>query len=245
MRFPRFFRRKRPFERAASELYNEKLGPLRIERGKGFQLVRFDGDIETYRNVQTLANKAKLDWCSVKPDEIAYLCRTLTGAGMTLSTILCHGTRNAAEQKFFRAQLPNAEILGTEISDTASQFPMTIQWDFHDVKPEWLGRFDVVFSNSWDHSYDPSKLFPAWLSCVAPNGALVLEWCTIHATAADVIDPFRANLKGLIRILNRHLPGGDFASPIVVNLPNNDQDKCYVIVRRGADASRPEASRRS
>jgi hypothetical protein len=235
MKLLRFFHRKKPFERQAGELYREKLGKLRVEHGEGFDLVRFDGDYETYRAVQTLANKAKLDWRSVAPDDIAFLCRTLTAAGVTLRSVLCHGTRNAAEQTFFRAQLPDAQILGTEISDTAAQFPMTIQWDFHELKPEWRGTFDVVFSNSWDHTYDPHKLFPAWLSCVAPNGALVLEWSKVHEqTTADAVDPFRASLDGLIGILNQHRQGLDFAAPTIVKQPDNARDKCYVIVRRAA-----------
>lgn len=238
MNFLRFFRRKRPFEREASAIYRDKLGNLRVEHGDGFDLVRFDGDMETYRRVQTLANKAKLDWRSVAPEEIAHLCRTLSDAGVTLRRVLCHGTRNAAEQTFFRAQLPDAEILGTEISDTASQFPMTIQWDFHEVNPEWRGHFDLVFSNSWDHTYDPHKLFPAWLSCVAPNGALVLEWSTIHGkTTADAVDPFRASLDGLLGLLSRIVDGLDFAAPTVADgLPNNARGKCYVIVRRSPAA---------
>jgi hypothetical protein len=236
MKFLRFFRRKKTFEREASELYRQNLGELRVEHGEGFDLVRFGGDMETYRQVQTLANKAKIDWRSVAPGEIAYLCRTLSDAGVKLGAVLCHGTRNAAEQTFFRAQLPNAEIIGTEISDTASQFPMTIQWDFHETKPEWRGHFDLVFSNSWDHTYDPHKLFPAWLSCIAPNGALVLEWSTIHGkTTADVVDPFRASLDGLTGLLKQHIQGLDFAAPIVASdLPNNTRGKCYVIVRRKA-----------
>jgi hypothetical protein len=236
MKFLRFFRRKKTFEREASDLYRRKLGELRVEHGEGFDLVRFGGDMETYRQVQTLANKAKIDWRSVAPEEIAYLCRTLSDAGVKLGAVLCHGTRNAAEQTFFRAQLPNAEIIGTEISDTASQFPMTIQWDFHETKPEWRGHFDLVFSNSWDHTYDPHKLFPAWLSCIAPNGALVLEWSTIHGkTTADVVDPFRASLEGLTGLLKQHIQSLDFAVPVVAEgLPNNTRGKCYVIVRRKA-----------
>jgi hypothetical protein len=236
MKFRGFFDRKKPFEREADELYERKIGKLRVERGEGFDLVRFNGDLETYRTIQTIANKAKIDWLSVAPDEIAYLCRKLTEAGVRLSAVLCHGTRNASEQKFFREQLPQAEILGTEISDTAAQFPMTIQWDFHEVKPEWLGHFDLVFSNSWDHTYDPDTLFPAWFSCIAPNGALVLEWSSIHTkTSPDAIDPFRASLKALTAMLTRHSKGLGFAAPTVAaDLPVNKRDKCYVIVRRTA-----------
>jgi hypothetical protein len=236
MKFWRIFQRKKPFEQEVDRIYRERLGDLRVEHGEGFDLVRFDGDYETYRTVQTIANKAKLDWRAVKRDNIAYLCKALTASGVNLRSILCHGTRNAAEQKFFQESLPNATILGTEISETATQFPMTIQWDFHEVKPEWRGAFDIVFSNSWDHSYDPHTLFPAWLSCVAPNGALVLEWSTIYEkTEADAVDPFRATLEGLLGILKQHISGTDFAAPIVLrDPPVSPKGECFVVVRRPA-----------
>ncbi|MBK6621188.1 MAG: hypothetical protein IPG32_10020 [Saprospirales bacterium] len=52
----------------------------------------------------------------------------------------------------------NCEVIGTEISDSASKFSHTIEWDFHEVKPEWIGRADFIYSNSFDHSYDPENV---------------------------------------------------------------------------------------
>lgn len=60
-------------------------------------------------------------------------------------TVLCHGTRNEKEQKLFLKKYPNAEIVGTEISHTAKDFPLTVQWDFHDIKDEWIGKFFIFF----------------------------------------------------------------------------------------------------
>ena len=47
---------------------------------------------------------------------------------------LCHGTRTGKEQEWFRKYL-SCDVVGTEISETATQFPFTIQWDFHKSKP--------------------------------------------------------------------------------------------------------------
>lgn len=90
-------------------------------------------------------------------------------------TILCHGTRNAMEQKYFRKLYPDAEIVGTEISHTATDFPMTVQWDFHDVKPNWVGKFDIVYSNAIDHSYDPVKVLTTWRDQLRDDGYLYIE----------------------------------------------------------------------
>ncbi len=221
-----FGRRKLPIEKEAERIYREKIGDRRVERGDGFDLVKYEGDYETYKEIQTAANKAKLNWRSVQQANIEWLCDRLAEDGNRLQRILCHGTRNGAEQSFFLAKLPGAEIIGTEISDTAAQFPMTIQWDFHEVKPEWVGTIDVVFSNSWDHSYNPEKLFPAWLSCVAPGGAMVLEWSERHAkNEASAIDPFRAELPALTKFVKGHAKG--FLPPEIAYFG----DKAYVITR--------------
>lgn len=90
-------------------------------------------------------------------------------------TILCHGTRNATEQKYFRKFYPNAEIVGTEISHTARHFPMTVQWDFHNVNPKWINKFNIVYSNAIDHSYDPIKMLTTWRDQLKGCGRLYLE----------------------------------------------------------------------
>ena len=233
--FFRRFRRKRDFEVEADAIYRERVGKkLRVKNLRdGFQVVDYGGDIEAYKAIQTVANKAKIDWRSVKRENISHLCDRLARDGLTPKSVLCHGTRNGAEQGYFKERLPDAEVLGTEISDNATQFPMTIQWDFHEVKPEWLGAIDLVFSNSWDHTYDPRKLFGAWMSCIAPGGALALEWSRIHAdTPADAVDPTRATLEGLIGLLSTVKPTGFNAPEVFDGLPQSKRNDQFVVLRR-------------
>lgn len=90
-------------------------------------------------------------------------------------SIICHGTRNAAEQLFFSKNYPEAEIIGTEISHTANQFPMTVQHDFHEEKEEWISKFDIVYSNSFDHSYNPIKSLNAWKNQLSLSGSIYVE----------------------------------------------------------------------
>jgi len=87
---------------------------------------------------------------------------------------ICHGTRRGTEQRDFK-KLLNIPVIGTEISHTAEAFPDTIQWDFHEVKEEWLGSASFIFSNSLDHSYDPIKCLNAWMSCVTDDGKIFLQ----------------------------------------------------------------------
>jgi len=90
--------------------------------------------------------------------------------------IICHGTRSGEEQKYFLKQYPEAEVIGTEISPTATNYPNTVQWDFAEENKEWLNKFDIVYSNSFDHSFDPHKTIECWKNQLSENGALYVEW---------------------------------------------------------------------
>jgi hypothetical protein len=48
---------------------------------------------------------------------------------------ICHDTRLGKQQEWFRKCL-GVEVIGMEISSTATTFPNIIQLDFHGVKPE-------------------------------------------------------------------------------------------------------------
>jgi hypothetical protein len=151
-------------------------------------------DYRRYKEAQVAGNLAKIDKCWVQPENIAFLSRYIKERIGDVRFGLCHGTRQGFEQKWFREQL-GCEVIGTEISETALQFPNTIQWDFHEVKPEWIGAVDFIYSNSLDHSYDPALCLNRWMSCLKPNGICIIE----HSSAdepdyASNLDPFGASL---------------------------------------------------
>lgn len=159
---------------------------------------------EKYRQVQEKANKRKLDRVFVSRPSIALLAgyvRRHLGAGIKFG--LCHGTRRGNEQAWFSHFL-GCEVLGTEISSTATEFPNTIQWDFHEVKPEWLGAVDFIYSNSWDHSFDPDRCFKAWASCLRPGGLMMLEHSHQHtADTTNNVDPFGIEADALSAMLDQ------------------------------------------
>ena len=86
---------------------------------------------------------------------------------------ICHGTRRGQEQALFSKFLDTC-VIGTEIADTANEYPLTIQWDFHDIKEEWLGSIDFIYSNSLDHSYDPIFCLSQWSKCITGDGLIIL-----------------------------------------------------------------------
>ena len=152
-------------------------------------------DYDEYKTVQVHNNRHKLDCVFVKKETIEFVATGLKEKLGTVRSGLCHGTRNGTEIQWFKEFLNNPQILGTEISDTATQFPDTIEWDFHDVKKEWIGRYDFIYSNSLDHSYKPVECFANWMKCIRQGGYCVLHWTPEHSvTGHNGSDPFAATL---------------------------------------------------
>jgi len=130
-------------------------------------------DYEDYKTAQVEANKEKLDYIWVTNHSMDEIFKR---SGPFVSRILCHGTRNGAEQTLFGRRYRSAEILGTEISDTAKEFKNTIQWDFMEQKEEWIGKWDIVYSNSIDHCTDPVKTIRTWIEQLHPSiGKLYID----------------------------------------------------------------------
>lgn len=146
-------------------------------------------DHDEYIREQTRANVIKLNSVWVNNKTISLIKSKVNYA----TNILCHGTRNAAEQKLFLEQYPDADIIGTEISHTAADFDMTVQHDFHEVKYEWLSKFDIVYSNSFDHSYDPNKSLSAWKDQLNFSGSLFIELMTGDDQKSKSTDPLEIN----------------------------------------------------
>lgn len=162
-------------------------------------------DLDLYRALQTAANKMKIDSQWVPEAHIALLSRYMLDTGVNPVWGICHGTRRGNEQMWFRQHLgPKAWVFGTEISDTARDFPFTIQWDFHDVDPVWVGKMDLVYSNSWDHAHDPERAFAGWAACLAPGGLLLLDhgW-NYQPERVSAMDPFGISEQGLCAMLDR------------------------------------------
>ena len=153
-------------------------------------------DYERYKEVQTAGNVRKIENVFVKEENIKFFADYISSVLGTPRFGLCHGTRRGLEQTWFRKYL-DCDVIGTEISHTATEFPHTIQWDFHQVKGEWIDKFDFIYSNSFDHSFDPRACLRAWMSCVRPGGLCIIEHTSMHEfrRRKDPLDPFGAPLE--------------------------------------------------
>jgi len=91
---------------------------------------------------------------------------------------ICHGARCGTEVRLFKDEFPIADVFGTDLF--AKDPSCVIEWDFHKSKPEWLNAFDVVYSNTLDHSPEPLECLHTWISQLKPTGLLFLTWSPAH-----------------------------------------------------------------
>lgn len=149
---------------------------------------------DEYKNIQTKGNKEKINKVWAKEKNIKYLCENVI---KEVRFGICHGVRNGKEVEWFKKYLC-CEVIGTEISDTASNFNM-IQWDFHNEKIEWICKADFIYTNSFDHAFDPPLAIQTWKNQLAKGGKLIIEHTSNHEESTE-LDPFGAIAEDVIRI---------------------------------------------
>ena len=136
---------------------------------KTWEFENYDAYLE-HQNKVTLQ---KNDWVYAQKHTISKIAQY---KGFNVRNILCHGTRAAGEQSYFKELYPSAYIIGSEICETAEDYPMTIKWDFNRTNYEWIGKFDIVYTNSFDHSITPFVTLGIWKRQLNPSGTLFLEY---------------------------------------------------------------------
>lgn len=145
---------------------------------------------------------------------------------------LCHGTRSGREALWFRESLPGIQVWGTELSPVAAATaPWTMPWDFHEVRPEWRGAADFVYSNALDHSFNASLAVSSWLEELAPGGAMLIHWAGGASKATGVhkdTDIFSASYVRLMEIFSA---AGNVTE--VVSLPTPQKSWYGGRVRKG------------
>lgn len=220
----------------------EAMGTTTTKTGDGF-VQHVYADYDTYKRIQEDANKKKIKAQYVKKSHIFFLADWLVAQGVTSDFGICHGVRRGKEQAWFNRRLAGARVIGTDISETATQFPDTVQWDFHEEYAEWAGKAAFVYSNSWDHAYDPAKALQAWAKCLAPGGRLLLDHTPGHLPAAtNALDPFGATEAALVKLLNDAC--ADFgAVELVLDRSAADEYPCRVVVFKRAAVVKKTAAK--
>lgn len=169
---------------------------IRIVRQRRDALVYlhdYSGGYDEYRDTQVFHNKRKLDKVWADEGTLGVVANHLETTLGKVSLGVCHGARNGFEVTWLRDRL-KADVIGTDISDTATQYPNMVVWDFHKENPEWAGKFDFVYTNSLDQAMRPDQALAAWAKQVRPGGLIYIEHTMAHsAQGASEMDPFGAH----------------------------------------------------
>lgn len=227
-------------------LYRAAGGGVREFR-PGLYLASYGSDRDAayarYRYEQEAANRRKLERSWISEDHAAFLADAIAERLGDVRFGLCHGTRRGLEQTWLRERLPGEpEIVGTEIAESADMFPHTVRWDFHDPNPDWEGRADFVYSNSWDHAFDPEKAFRVWAGQLRSDGLMLLDHSETHAprtekAGANFTDPFSAEGPALAGFLNEVCADFGEVTETLAAPRRADETDCTVIIfkRRAGD----------
>ena len=193
------------------------------------KLYKFD-NYQEYKEVQVKGYNAKVNTHSwVDTHAIRGLVSYIVDYNSDVSFGICHGTRRGIEQhefnKTFKLLDMDVNVIGTEIAgDAKDRFPNTIEWDFHEVKDEWVGNVDFIYSNSFDHSYDPEKALDSWMKCLNENGLCIIEWSKRCSNSPSrPMDPYQASFEEYKELFESKFEIVD----ILQNEPENDEGKNF------------------
>lgn len=115
---------------------------------------------------------------------------------------ICHGAKLGKENKWFE-EATQIDFIGTDIVVETNEKMKLVQWDFHKTKKDWENKFDIIYSNALDHSYDPQFALKQWKSCLSSKGICILEWSEAHSEEyVTHIDPFGASIEEYEKLIN-------------------------------------------
>jgi len=161
---------------------NKKYSNIYIHKYKSYQ---------EYKDIQIFHNKRKIQkvWAS-KNTLNKVINRVRKDFKNKKLFALCHGTRNGFEQNYLASKL-RVRIIGTDISETALNFPLSIIWDFHKENKNWINKCDFIYTNSLDQSWKPELALGTWLRQLKIGGLLFIEHSEDHGPqGASEMDPF-------------------------------------------------------
>ena len=190
------------------EIYN-KLG-----EGKSFLLTDYTENYDLYVKNQNILNGRKFNMNCNDHDGVFEKIAEEVRTRIDVPTFgLCHGVRSGKEN-YVLGQKLNCKVIGTEIGDKFGYPEITIKWDMHDIKDEWLESCDVIYTNSFDHTYDPIYCLKQWAKTLKPTGIIVIQFSGLEdSPGGNYIpqhiqnkkyspgDPFNSSLDTLIQML--------------------------------------------
>lgn len=114
------------------------------------------------------------------------------------SVIGCMGIRNGDKEfSLFKELLPNSEIIGVDICNEVVNIG-GLCLDFNKLPKDWNNKFDLLFSNSIDHSFNIEKTLKEWRRVTKKGGLLFLIFSKADVGYADL---YSFNIKDVKKLM--------------------------------------------
>lgn len=153
---------------------------------------------QEYVRAQRRLSRRKSGGVWVKPETVTGIVNYTILKHFLVRSGICHGVRTGKELELFKDRYPHADFVGTDIRAQDG----VVEWDFHDVNPEWVGKFDFLYSNSLDHAHDPKLCTRVWMGQLKPEGLAFIEWST-YSRRIRGADCFGASLDEYMGLFGR------------------------------------------
>ena len=162
---------------------------------------------ETYLDIQKSAFERKIDNQWETKENIIMLSDYLNSRFSKEKIIgICHGTRTGSEQRWFNEHLyKGSYVFGTDIGSDLEEYEDTIYFDMNEDNLDWKNKFNFIYSNSWDHSFNPVPMLANWYSHLKQGGIMILNHTATHSSenyeSVSETDPVAISSDELINIL--------------------------------------------
>ena len=214
-------------------LIAKPFGYLVVSKKSTLDFVLYEySSYEEYKQTQINFNQKKIENVWADPKTLNRVIEILSNSFDKQNEILglCHGTRNGYEQDYFNSADKGISAIGTDISPTASNFANSYQWDFHEFKKEWKGKFDFIYTNSLDQSWKPKEALTVWLDQLNPKGLLVIEHTQGHSPMnSSKMDPFGVRPEAMPYVLTMWF-GSQISISHSVDIKSNYKNQAWLFV---------------
>jgi len=135
-------------------------------------------DYNEYFETQVTTNRKKANnrgtgFSWVKPKELDLVAVHIRENTRLPHTGICHGVRTGAEVRYLRQTL-SPDVIGTDL--VAHEFKDVVIHDMNVVNSDWVNSVDFVYSNSFDHAFDPYLTFNRWMDQLRDGGKCYIHW---------------------------------------------------------------------
>jgi len=145
----------------------------RIEDEKFFK----DGQQEQYKSAQ-IKNHAVKKNKHRNPNEYKRCYDEIERYISEQSEMICLGTRNNHERDCFKKF--GSKLKKVYSLDIAPLSNADFIYDFNELPKDWNDRWDVVYTNCPDHTFDTTRTFFEWLRVTKPRGILLVGFSNVN-----------------------------------------------------------------